>query len=74
MDGKKVTILRVNYLFKGVPLEVGTHKIEFIYDPVSFKIGSWITIVTFIWILFYFGRILIKRGLLNGRRTEGLRL
>jgi uncharacterized membrane protein YfhO len=39
VDGKEQKILRANYLFRGVELPAGNHKVEFIYDPQSFKVG-----------------------------------
>ena len=40
--GDEVPIKRVDYLLRGVPLEPGSHRIEFRYEPVSWRIG-WIT-------------------------------
>jgi hypothetical protein len=45
MDGKKTKIYRANYNFKAVPLSVGTHWVEFIYDPMSFKLGAGVTLL-----------------------------
>ena len=39
-------ILRANYLFRGVELTPGTHIVEFVYDPASFKIGLLISLMT----------------------------
>jgi hypothetical protein len=39
VDGKEQKILRANYLFRSVELPAGNHKVEFIYDPQSFKVG-----------------------------------
>ena len=45
VNGKEERILRANYNFRAVPLVGGTHQIEFIYDPVSFKLGAIITLM-----------------------------
>ena len=37
VDGKEVDIRKVNYLLRGIELEKGDHKIEFIYDSSRFK-------------------------------------
>jgi len=47
VDGKEQKILRANYLFRGVELPAGNHKVEFIYDPESFKVGLAISLFTF---------------------------
>jgi len=43
VDGTEEKIYKANYSFRAVPLGAGTHKVEFIYDPESFKIGKWIS-------------------------------
>lgn len=43
VDGKKERMLNVNYLFRGVYLESGKHKVEFKYQPRSFYIGLFIS-------------------------------
>ncbi|HWO42212.1 MAG TPA: YfhO family protein [Candidatus Eisenbacteria bacterium] len=39
VNGKETAILRANYFFRGLPLPTGRHRIEFRYEPLSFKIG-----------------------------------
>jgi hypothetical protein len=41
VDGKSVPIERVDYLFRGVRIGPGAHTIEFRYQPLSYKLG-WI--------------------------------
>jgi hypothetical protein len=48
VDGKEEKILRANYNFRAVPLTAGTHRVEFVYDPLSFKLGAIITFLTII--------------------------
>jgi hypothetical protein len=48
VDGKEEKIYRANYNFRAIPLRAGTHKVEFIYDPLSFKVGAIITLLTMI--------------------------
>jgi hypothetical protein len=45
VNGKEEKILRANYNFRAVPLSKGVHQVEFRYDPVSFKLGTGLTIV-----------------------------
>ncbi|MFT4579252.1 MAG: hypothetical protein ACI9UO_002086 [Nitrospinales bacterium] len=47
VDGEEKEILRANYLFRAVVVESGEHKVRFEYDPLSFKIGMTITLLTF---------------------------
>lgn len=53
VDGKTAEILRADYYFRAVVLEAGEHVIEFVYDPLSFKVGAAITIATALAIAFY---------------------
>jgi hypothetical protein len=39
VDGKEEKILRANYNFRAVALPSGSHRVEFVYDPISFKLG-----------------------------------
>jgi hypothetical protein len=43
VDGKKTEIFRANYTFRAIPLSAGTHRVEFVYDPLSFKFGALFT-------------------------------
>ncbi|MBI4319694.1 MAG: YfhO family protein [Chloroflexi bacterium] len=46
VDGKETHIYRANYLFRGVYLPAGSHKVEFIFTPTLFEIGRAISIAT----------------------------
>jgi hypothetical protein len=48
VDGEKKKMYRANYTFRAVPLRTGTHQVEFVYDPLSFKLGAMITFLTII--------------------------
>jgi uncharacterized membrane protein YfhO len=39
VDGREVEIERVNYLMRGVPLAAGNHRVEFRYEPTSWRMG-----------------------------------
>jgi hypothetical protein len=43
VNGNPKKIYQANYAFRAVPLNAGTHKVEFVYDPVSFKLGAGVT-------------------------------
>ncbi len=44
VDGKKIKILKADYILRAVKLEPGKHTIEFLYSPASLKIGAFITL------------------------------
>jgi hypothetical protein len=46
VDGTAATIYPVNFILRGVYLTPGTHKIEFIFDPLPFKIGKYLTLAS----------------------------
>jgi hypothetical protein len=45
VDGKKTKIYRADYTFRAIPLNAGTHRLEFVYDPMSFKLGAVVTLL-----------------------------
>jgi uncharacterized membrane protein YfhO len=46
VDGKEVEILPTNYIQRGVALPAGEHTVVFRYDPLSLKLGLWLTVVS----------------------------
>ncbi len=44
VDGKERKIYRADYTFRAVPLNTGEHRVEFVYDPLSFKLGVGVTL------------------------------
>ncbi len=46
IDGREGKILRANHFFRGVQLAPGSHRVEFRYDPLSFRIGMAISLVS----------------------------
>jgi hypothetical protein len=40
VNGKETKIYRADYTFRAIPLTAGTHRVEFVYDPISFKLGA----------------------------------
>jgi hypothetical protein len=46
VDGNEVKILRANHFFRGVAITQGTHWVEFRYEPLSFKIGFTVSMLT----------------------------
>lgn len=46
VDGETSRIYRANYMFRAVRLGAGEHEVKFIYDPMSFKIGAVISLLS----------------------------
>lgn len=46
VDGKEIPIIRADYLLRALQLPSGTHKVEFIFDPESHKMGNLLTLIS----------------------------
>lgn len=44
VNGHDTPIYRANYAFRAVYLSAGEHRVEFIYDPITFKLGLGMTL------------------------------
>ncbi|MFH1757662.1 MAG: YfhO family protein [Pseudomonadota bacterium] len=64
VNGTEKKIYRVNYTFRALSLAPGTYSVEFIYDPLSVKLGA---LITFLGI---FGCLVI--GKINRKRESNL--
>lgn len=47
VDGKPAEIERVNYILRGIYLPPGKHDVRFYFEPLSFKVGKWLTLSSF---------------------------
>ncbi len=45
IDGKKAEIVKTNYALRGLTIPAGTHKIEFRFEPQSYKTGDTIAFI-----------------------------
>lgn len=66
VDGREVAIQPVNHVLSGVYLAKGRHDVRFLYDPLPFKVGKWLTLVSF---ALY--ALVLAREILIRRRTSG---
>lgn len=48
VDGKKAEIVPANHILRGVYLTPGTHTVEYVFDPLPFKIGKYLTLSSFV--------------------------
>jgi len=62
VDGKKVPILRADYLLRAVKLDAGQHSIRIVYQPMSFIIGAAITALTLLLLIAGFIRQYKRRS------------
>ena len=46
VDGKQEEILRANYVFRAIPLGPGSHRVEVVFESMSFKIGLLLSLFT----------------------------
>lgn len=57
VDNQETFIYPTDYTFRSIFLKKGNHKIQFIYDPLSYKIGKLISIITLLLLVgFIIGR------------------
>lgn len=66
VDGKPVDIYPVNHVLRGVYLTPGKHTVEFVFDPLPFKIGKYLTFASFA----LFVGMLIRELLLRRKRVK----
>jgi hypothetical protein len=45
LDGKNADIHRVDYLMRGTSLPAGHHRVEFRYEPLSFRLGALVSLI-----------------------------
>jgi len=66
VDEREVPIHRADVLFRAVRLPAGWHRVEFIYDPLSFKIGAAISLAALLGVVVALARpavVTLKRPL-----------
>ena len=56
VDGKATDIYPVDHILRGVYLTPGTHEVKFVFDPLPFKIGKWLTLLSFAFFAVMLGR------------------
>jgi hypothetical protein len=55
VDGKQEEIIRANYVFRAIPLGPGSHRLEVVCEPLSFKIGLSMSLLTVFLLLLAWG-------------------
>jgi len=46
VDGDEGTVYKADYIFRAVQLSEGRHIVEFVFDPLSFKVGVAVSVLT----------------------------
>ncbi|MFN8458348.1 MAG: YfhO family protein [Anaerolineae bacterium] len=54
VDGVPTHLYAANLMMRGVPVAAGVHDIEFKYEPMSFKIGMYVSLATLILVVVVF--------------------
>jgi hypothetical protein len=55
VNGRQEEILRANYVFRAIPLGPGSHRVELVCQPLSFKLGMALSLLTIIGLLTAWG-------------------
>jgi len=61
VDGKKQEILKANYAFRGVAISKGNHTVVFTYEPLAFRIASYISLGTVSILIITSGMLLVLK-------------
>ncbi len=60
-QGKQIDVMRVDCALQGVWLDQGNSEVVFIYEPLGYSIGKWVSLITFCFILCILGSMMSKR-------------
>ena len=55
VDGTSVEIERANYLFKAVKIPAGRHEVLLRYEPTSFRVGAFLSLMVTFFVFALFG-------------------
>jgi uncharacterized membrane protein YfhO len=61
VNGLAQEINKVNYIQRGIVVPAGESKVVWIYDPLSYKIGKYISLVSLGVLVFLSAKLLFKR-------------
>ncbi|MDI6781495.1 MAG: YfhO family protein [bacterium] len=64
VNNRETKIYRANHAFRAIKIKSGTSKIDFVYDPLSFKTGIWGSIISLIFIA--------GMGILSSNKSSGV--
>jgi len=71
VDGHKVPVLRADFAFQAIAVPAGKHDVQFVYRPLSYLVGKWVTITGALVILTaWAGLTAANAGLLRRKRPQ----
>jgi len=71
VDGREEEILRANYVFRAIPVGPGSHRIEVVYEPLTFKIGLAVSLLTIVMLVTIWVILTIRRRVRLGGQGSG---
>ena len=66
LDGKKVDVLKANHFTRGVLIPPGSHEVVFKYQSSYYQAGKWISLLTLLLIIGFFGWEFYQKKKLQG--------
>jgi hypothetical protein len=70
VDGNQAEIFPVDHVLRGIYLTPGRHRVEFVFDPVPFKIGKYLTLASFAFFALMLAREIRLRRIGKGAITN----
>ena len=70
IDGKETKIYKVNHGFRGLFVPKGEHRIEFIYGPIEFYIGKWLSLGLSLVLILGFAIVFIRKRKQGGENLQ----
>ena len=64
-NGEEKSVFKANYALRSIFLEKGEHQVDFIYDPMSYRIGKMVSLISILGLLAY--------GVFTWRRNKALK-
>ena len=60
-NNKNIEIFKANFIFKGIKLPKGKYSFELYYDTSTYKIGIYISLISFLFLIFYLSIFIYKK-------------
>ncbi len=71
VDGREEEILRANYVFRAIPVGPGSHRIEVVYQPLTFKVGLAVSLLTVVMLVTFWVILTRRRRVTLGTPWRG---
>ena len=71
VDDREEEILRANYVFRAIPVGPGSHRIEVVYQPWSFKVGLAMSLLTLVILITAWAVLKRRKKVTLGIRQSG---